>query len=243
MKIVSKYKDYYDSVVAYGQDSETLYIRHTEKRVLKNVGSLKGFLPIYLDEIVVHHNETYEVHQIVIGFCGKLYPCILLKSIGLKQFKNKVFYSAQDLDEYFDKLTSSNKHIEFVEYYDQGVRPSLSELEKYFENIAYAKDYTNWFTSINCPVFTINNKLFKKEDYENVRLNNEFPVEANSKLKDLEFYKVKDAFTCFQEISQFISGVLADKETKSSEISNLDKIRKRGFDEKYSFRKESKKNK
>lgn len=63
-------------------------------------------------------------------------------------------------------------------------------------------------------------------------------IEVNLDLLGVaQFFKVKDAFTTFQDIAGFISGVLASQGTNTVEIGNLDKVRKAGFDTKTSFRK------
>ncbi len=64
----------------------------------------------------------------------------------------------------------------------------------------------------------------------------------NPKLKDLQFYKVFDAFTAFQEISMFLGGVLGVGEKEIIEIEDKYKIGQHGFD-KWSFRKEPTKKK
>jgi hypothetical protein len=50
-----------------------------------------------------------------------------------------------------------------------------------------------------------------------------------------------DAFTAFQSIQSYISGILGTKENDIIEISNNSKIVKAGFDLKTSFRKDKKK--
>jgi hypothetical protein len=60
--------------------------------------------------------------------------------------------------------------------------------------------------------------------------------EINPNLKSIEFFKIKDAFSTFQEISMFLGNSLI-VQNKQSEISDKDKIGKHGYD-KWSFRKE-----
>lgn len=63
-------------------------------------------------------------------------------------------------------------------------------------------------------------------------------VEVNlDLLGPAEFFKVKDPFTTFQDIAQFVGGVLANQGNDTVEIGNIDKVRKAGFDTKTSFRK------
>lgn len=69
------------------------------------------------------------------------------------------------------------------------------------------------------------------------------PTHANSKvwmnpsaLKNWEFYKVKDSFTMFMEVDQWVSGVLPQN-AETIVLSDKSKIVKAGFDIKHSFRK------
>jgi hypothetical protein len=59
----------------------------------------------------------------------------------------------------------------------------------------------------------------------------------NPVLKDVQFFRIVDNFTAYQELAMFVSGVLGGKSPKTIEVSNDIKIAKRGFD-KWSFRKE-----
>jgi hypothetical protein len=62
-------------------------------------------------------------------------------------------------------------------------------------------------------------------------------VYKNTKLRDIEFYKVVNTFRAFQDLSMFIGGVMGGKSPVMVEVSDKDRIAKHGFD-KFSFRKE-----
>lgn len=63
------------------------------------------------------------------------------------------------------------------------------------------------------------------------------PIIANhAKLYMFQFYKVMNAQQAAQEIEMFVSGVLTNTRNPMVEISNIDKIKKAGFDIKQSFR-------
>jgi hypothetical protein len=59
-------------------------------------------------------------------------------------------------------------------------------------------------------------------------------------LSEWEFYKIKDVYTAFQDISMYISGVLGTQSPELIKIDNNTKIHKHGFDVKKSFRKRKK---
>lgn len=69
-------------------------------------------------------------------------------------------------------------------------------------------------------------------------------LHINPILKDLEFFRVVDPYTAFQEIETFISALIGMEVPPTVEISDQSKILKHGYDPKYSFRKlpESSKN-
>ena len=66
-------------------------------------------------------------------------------------------------------------------------------------------------------------------------------LEINPSLYDLQFYKVLDAALVFQDLERYIFNDLAENHDPPESISNKDKIRTHGFDDKYSFRKASQK--
>lgn len=56
-------------------------------------------------------------------------------------------------------------------------------------------------------------------------------------LRRVDFYKVKDAFTAFQDIQSFVGGVLPANAAETVALSDHSKIQKAGFDTVTSFRK------
>ena len=60
-------------------------------------------------------------------------------------------------------------------------------------------------------------------------------VITNPCLKDLQFYKVKDAFSAFQELSMYLGSQLCPK-PEIDDVADKFKITGHGFDAKFSFR-------
>ena len=78
-----------------------------------------------------------------------------------------------------------------------------------------------------------------REPFEKERLaGREIPpaLVLNPRLADLNMANVLDPASAFQEVSQFISGVAPGQQMPMVEISDEDKVHKRGFDPKYGFR-------
>lgn len=79
------------------------------------------------------------------------------------------------------------------------------------------------FLRYKCPVF-----VFQDMRYV-----------LNPRLADYHFQKVKDSFSAFQEVFQYISGVLGTNENPMVTISDKEKRDKKGFDN-WSFKKRPK---
>jgi hypothetical protein len=91
-----------------------------------------------------------------------------------------------------------------------------------------------WLIENRLPVFMfIASKQWNNAVHEKPQ---EHTALVNPSLKDVEFYKVLDSFTAYQEIDMFISGTLPQSTAMPIEIADKDKIPQHGFD-KWSFRK------
>lgn len=58
----------------------------------------------------------------------------------------------------------------------------------------------------------------------------------NPCLKDLGFQRTLDPHSCFQNISQFIGGVMPGRQMPMVQLTDKDMVQKKGFDPKYGFR-------
>ena len=246
MKIVSKSRDYYDSVVGYGIDKTLTYIRTKEVLSLEHVDSrseLESFRRYIQDQI------QYPIELDVIGFCGKFYVLVnfFIKSLhnddhrillertssrNLKNFweklkkihKNEKYFQSsrfRDRDLYRKFKTSKTRHKSEID--------KFNNYEKIIETYNYVSPYNcksfDIFHELSCPVFVT---TFYPENQKKT-------ITKNPILKDLGFSKVLDPFTTFQELSLFIGGVLSQTQYPPIELSDQDKIAKKGFD-KWSFR-------
>jgi hypothetical protein len=228
MKIISKYRDYYDSAVGLGIDKTIQYVRKTHdyadktpNSVLqifgrKSMWSRSNALSVRFGSYNSHEeNVTYT--PFIIGFCGKLY-------IGW--FKNK---------EFRDRKTGIiQANIEIT--YDS---------EKVFSDIKFSN--RDW--ELGSTKTQFNNFLEKYNDLDAIEVFREFQTPAflvkegktnfvvNPVLKDLAFAKVIDPYTAFQEVQMFISGVLGSgDDVDQPEMTEAQKVAQHGMD-KWSFRK------
>jgi hypothetical protein len=248
IRIISKFKDFYDSVQATGQDRTVVYIRKIEE--------VKGYpFPIlhsYANNVIgfIRGSKAYtysnnpevriDIQCHAVGFCGKVYPLLKISKLKTtRRIKKKVFaewdypyticFSLNDVDEYVKNNFAKSL---FEAYKDNKFKHNSiwenwfrrKNFEEHFEKMEQIKDkHENLFRKHNAPVFVASVKDHK--------------VYYNASLKDVEFYRVFDPFTAFQEIAMYY-GSLAVPLKNIPKIDDLTMLQAKGFDPKSSFRKE-----
>lgn len=229
MRIISKFKDYYDGAAEYGIDQERVYVRESK---------------------LVHEPEIRSLDYNVIGFCGKLYA---FESKLPNYYRNGSAinddYDARKLTLYGDDLIDYYlKEEKIVEYFTQKTiytktlidynkprskwrRYYVPSREKHIEKIKKAennKTLLDVFVKYKTPVFWYSGSLSKHDDIGNILL--------NPNLKLLGFFKVMDTVTAFQKIEQFISNELACEMQGTVPVGSDEILGKsKGFDN-FSFR-------
>lgn len=247
MKIISKHRDYYDSIQSYGgydKDEKLIYLRNQvdvthykfyEKLILKPYSSFDSYFRIR--EFRSFQNDCY-IEPKILGFCGKLYPFIKIEHNPYTSHPVEYFiYNINDMDEI---ITSLDIKDLFDEYYDTGERKRwylrAYRARKYYEDVfsltssdlnPFINEWVKIFSNYKTPAFL----MHYKGDNQLV---------INPSLKDYQFYKIKNPFEAFQEISMYLSGVLgmAGENPIPLNVSDKDMLGKKGFDDK-SFKTES----
>lgn len=209
MRIISKFKDYYDTAAAYGVDETLTYVRITTK--------LEGESPsqqgLFRD---IKNNRRYYYECGKVGFCGKIYPFLTVGG-ELSNDPPKTVWSFEELDEYASSIEPDWKE-------------SNPNYGKRFKNMSWYAAYNHFLGGVKEkmePFHKYNTPIFLKMDF------NYLVIDPN--LSKLEFYRVVDAYQAHQQISMFLGGLLNRPENEMVEISNENKVRKHGFDE-HSFR-------
>jgi hypothetical protein len=228
MHIISKFKDYYDSVAGQKGIDKTIVFERWEQKLSVSVRS-KGIkqwwnpsnFPTYgsMSTKAAGHKHF---SLFIVGFCGKIY--IGAKVTSTIQHK----YAYNDVDSVVSYIYGIDYIKEKVcEYYNN---------EKYFNgrrdaNLEHIMSFTTdkkmleLFYTYKTPQF-----ILWPGEQDNLVI--------NGCLKDIQFYKMFDPFRAFQEIEMYITGVLGINNKPMVEISDKHKIVGHGFDPKYSFRKE-----
>ena len=225
MKIISKFKDYYDTVSHQYLDKEILYLREQKLLDISSKDSKK--LPTVGKNIYSHYHHMrlkndFEIDAEIIGFCGTLYPLIIIKTLITDELN--IFYNFNDLKTFVTQMK--------ISFIDGKIRWSwrdydfdyLSEYKRFFENKEKNEELEKTFVTHQTPCF-----LYREVD------NRKRVITMNPMLKKYDFMKVKDPYLAHTEIYQFITGILNQPTRPMVQLSDKDKIHKHGFD-KWSFR-------
>ena len=229
MRIISKFKDYYDNISAQYLDKDIVYMRKTRwHQFTRNEKRPLGHLYLFNYELTMA-SEKFDVLQEIIGFCGELYPVISFKTKDVRETMKACFYNFEQVAEFYleNKLDDDPRNLKYD--YRRWTRNSsksrLNEYHNFFARQEINQGVIDLFEKFQTPVFILRHK--DKSDLE---------IEMNPMLRNYNFQKIKDPFSAHQELYQFISAKLHQPERPMVQISDKDKIYKHGFD-KFSFRK------
>jgi hypothetical protein len=165
----------------------------------------------------------------VVGFCGKFY--FGMKFVEMPQ-NYKTYTTDTVIKEFitFDIEVMKNR-IKDKRGFMSKTRDhaKLDELVNQIKNIKTQ----DTFRKFNTPIFVY--RFGDGYSRTPCAYQESFFV-VNPCLKQYDFYRIFDSFTCFQEIQMYISGVLGNREKDIIEVADKYKIAQHGFD-KWSFRK------
>lgn len=238
MRIISDFRDYYDKVQGLGQDRETTWIRKAED-VPDRYNSGREELPI----------GKARVRMGRIGFCGKLYP-LLIVSVEGKSEEVRSHYYSQDSYEVWLKTHLSKKEMEayesgWIRKPEGGRRRCVNypfpkkEVEQFFsgkvQKWLFGEVSMYEFEGVEPIIISVGKvveepiKTVGGYDTRNV-------MTINGRLNEYEFFKVVDPYTAFQSLYAWRCN-MAFPNKPIPEVSDKDMIIAKGFDPKWSFRK------
>lgn len=246
MIINSKFKDYYDinafvdKTIVYNRKEESLdfdvmlyssdyRVKCQKIRENKEISEFYTYLESKIIKIfnpikrMYYTTKTdYEFTPIVIGFCGKLYPCFRFIDNSYKPYS----LEPADPQYIYDKNMAAKFYHKYI----------LIKKSKYYKPIFNFKDFfdiskmdcIDLFRRINAPIFTL----------ERLEYRNGIRMLINTRLKDFAFYKIYDAIQSNQKIQMFLTNELVkvdipDASTGSSKVL----MKSKGFDN-WSFKRE-----
>lgn len=214
MRIISKFRDYYDGVMKTGMDREVVYVREQ-----KDIDLGREFNPGFSTK---HTGSHHSVETSFLGYCGQIYRVFEINYSG--RFSEKPWrFVTHDYEEFKNAMISSGLGTVY-EFSEHRWWPGSYQKFRDFDT----NKLKDLFHKFQTPLFVVTNVYtYRAPDKTTITLG---PC-----LKDLEFQKIKDAYTAYQDIFQFVAGTLNKPENKMVKISDKDKIHKHGFD-KWSFR-------
>jgi len=202
VRIISKFRDYYDGVMKTGMDREVVYVR--EKIV--------SLIDDKYD--VCSRASTYASCSLFyLGFCGEIHKVYRIK---YDKGPTMHFYLYEDFKEQA-LATGAASQYEFGRRWWKGSFDKFADFDT-----APLKEF---FHKYQTPIFLVK---FSEEKHK-------CKLILNPNLKEIGFQRIRDSYTTYQDIFQFVAGVLNHPENKMVKISDADKISKHGFD-KWSFR-------
>lgn len=238
MRIISKNRDYYDSALSFGHDPSVVFERFEDAFWIDRHGenTSHGFMApqMYADTSMrrllygTNNSRTgweFGFFPFTVAFCGKTYPGIEIhyaKAGSFEDPETKCFY---DFESYTEQLHRFG--LEYTEgrrrSYSWDKHPKTSprcedEVKDYFATTGV--DHVSLFAELRQPIAVCHF----------VPHNPQLSVSLNVVLADYDFYKVFDAYTAFQELDMFVSGIMARDNNPMADISDVDMRDKKGFD-------------
>jgi hypothetical protein len=218
VKIVSRFKDYYDGAMGYGIDKSLVYVRHTETKCEE----IKRFHEI---DDCSRSNHDSERRFIIIGFCGKLIPMIkTVTNIKERIYPHKKIKKIK----FFQGNNCLNMYLNSKERQSSWSR---ERLENSFNSVM-KQGLERLFVEHNVPIFAIE---YCHEDQQYCKYD-ESIITLNPELTDYKFENIYQPYEAFQEIAMYMGGVLPKKDSSMVEVSEACKVQMKGFDS-WSFRK------
>jgi len=224
MKLIGG-KDYYDSALRFGQDPSIVFVRHKDKRLEERLLSRSYLIDTSYRPF---GSKQLQFETVQIYFCGVKYNGVKIHTtkvvdpcLGIPQNvrEEHIFWDYEQVESFCSKngFETYNTKEEFVKYFNEDKNSEYLRSKLIDLNITIA--------------VLIKRGYLSSDDY--------WQIDPFT-LKDFQFFKVKDAFTAFQEISMWIGGVLTKNYNPPQIVDEKIRIEKRGFDSKWSFRKEPK---
>jgi hypothetical protein len=251
MRVISKFKDYYDVVAGQGVDLTRVYMRETKfihgRLPIKGFDETKhwGNNSRYGKYADFHHGiytqgwayYSHELHYVYVLFAGKLYGG--LKFVNNTNSSSRYLWDMDSLDALLEEVNMwPNKP--YISKYRRDKTPAEPDYEVCKRIFAIRGDeiLREWAVENNIAIALGCGDLTDRNPNAPI-----YPITQSIKayaiepcLKDISFQKVLDPFTAYQELDMWIGGVLTKPET-IPEPADKDKVAIHGFDPKWSFRK------
>lgn len=252
MKIISKFKDYYDNMRCYSMCSDDFtYIR--KHNTIKNV-----------DFKLNYNHYKLEIECVLLGFCGNWYPVYRVKKyekeiisgwIEKQEIKEFKYGHLINRHKYFYYLKEALIHVTNKKDFKSGSKKHYIDIDYWTSNLKYKEgssqiiSYNNYINAIikyeDEQLKNATQKLNKKDLFKKyntpVMLIKKGILTINPSLKRLQMYKILEGYQCYQEIEMFIGNILLPRDNPDQITDDKILAGNHGFD-KWSFRTRGNKN-
>jgi len=213
MRIISDFKDYYDSVQYWNSNDERIWIR-------KNIEEEEDSIPKH------RYHSVGMMGFGILGFCGKLYPYTIKHVQDQVGWLNNeyIHIPSHYIYDFFYDPTKDKKLRDSWEY--ERFVNTWNDLQK--SNIL--KDI---FLKREVPMFDI--RFDSKNNNHGNPERAYFKINYLPILKDLGFYRVMDAYQTYQAIDMFFSNELVMVDNPIQIKDDIVLRDSKGFD-KWSFK-------
>lgn len=242
MRIISKFRDYYDSTLAYGHDKDTVFLRTTTK-LFEYPDFPEGGYKIEPTIQLTRHKKKWRtkldrlgINKVWVGIAGKCYTGLnFIEGVYNGKFlEGEVCWTAEKAEAAVLKRLSAGKlpetwEDEEQEWYGGSYYMNRASLTKFFDRCSCRDLPQGFFLKHNSPIWKYPagpaEKVPGSDHYQH-------PTELNPCLQDISFFQALSAPQAFQNISMYLSSVLLKSPPSIIKIVD-DKIlaAKAGFDE------------
>ncbi len=167
-------------------------------------------------------SERDDFEPVVLFFCGR--PVVMYRT-AVHDVKSEWSHAAAEWVQkktlawtYYDTMDALDEASDMGNWFKRDIHTAWSRL--------LGVDGTHVHHATNVPVLAV---------YPYARGARGPLVEVDPRLKDLSFNRLVGADRCYQEIDQFVGGVLSNNPT-IVQVSDRDRLLAHGFDPKWSFR-------
>lgn len=249
MKIISKFRDYYDTAQCYGYcgESEVIFNRKEIRESCKISPFLKDLFSSedraefqVFDLLSLMIPKSRSIAKIgIIGFCGKLYFPIILQ--------DNAFYSIDRMVEYME-----NSHmLKYPGIYQNEFKASLSAIDLP-PSLRYSKSRVTVRDKMKAQYSRVSSLLRKDNKLYDLFLKYKTPcffleqrgyagqdtglLTINCNLSTLRFFEQVPPAQAYQEIEMYFGSVLVSEPNPPQITNDVILAEKKGFDRKISFR-------
>lgn len=261
MKIISKFKDFYDSAIAYGTDDTVVYKRELGVELPKGDDGIKipRFPGLYnrhtqsvfyrghfKDEMGLSVTKEYRFSEAFLIVAGQSYSVWRASEYRNSRLLNDSEFNNPDTVQYDLNHIYGVHSLGGVEAFFKKAHPELilSKVARINENrFQSAKDLEKRNAAYNHEKEEFFKRDLTKECLKFgapvllvIPKSGEVVVIKNPILKNLGAASIIDPSAIHQKIFQFVSGVMVGSENSMDKISDEFRIKKHGFDYEYGFR-------